>query len=297
MKSSHIPKKAPSFTYPVQLLEKISSSANDLWDDYFGGLPYCTASALRRVLVCAACTRPGRRPPCSVFSMEHPVRWIMAHPEFRTDIYSFIHSPHMLNLCYFWIHKLSSYPNVRSGIHPTALSVPPFMKKKEEKGQVHRTYEVKKEKKKKKKKRKENNLPGTQMFPSLHKLNGFTSTRHLDILWSRLHQALLIATQPVYRTYEGQGKGRDQARPRERNLFVFLSLNHLTTIYGWLSIDGVLTALSYGLGRLSFIVPTSHSIITWLDFKARWTNKQQITTLSIPDLPANKQNPQPSKCN
>ena len=155
MKSSHIPKKAPSFTYPVQLLEKISSSANDLWDDYFGGLPYCTASALRRVLVCAACTRPGRRPPCSVFSMEHPVRWIMAHPEFRTDIYSFIHSPHMLNFCYFWIHKLSSYPNVRSGIHPTALSVPPFMKKKEEKGQVHRTYEVKKEKKKKKKKRKE----------------------------------------------------------------------------------------------------------------------------------------------
>lgn len=46
MKSSHIPKKAPSFTYPVQLLEKISSSANDLWDDYFGGVAilHCLSS-------------------------------------------------------------------------------------------------------------------------------------------------------------------------------------------------------------------------------------------------------------
>lgn len=126
MKSSHIPKKKKegSVLYGVctrAVAGEISSSANDLWDDYFGGFAilHCPQEGLLRCM-----HEARRRPPCSVFSMEHPVRWIMDHghlrssscwyarlalPVFRTDIASGLpydmHSPYMFGFCYFWISQ------------------------------------------------------------------------------------------------------------------------------------------------------------------------------------------------
>ena len=149
-------------------------------------LPSCTALRRVRKAKKQRLHARGRSPSCSVFSMEHPVRWIMTveicmarYPVLRTDIAPGwscnIHSPYMFDFCYVWIHELS-YLRLYGGIHPSAIFCPLSRRRK------------KKENHQKKSKRKENNHApfqsrlGTQMFPSLHKLNGFTSRRHLDIL-------------------------------------------------------------------------------------------------------------------
>lgn len=187
MKSSHIPKKGSVLYVPVRLLEKFSSSANDLWDDYFGGgggrLPYCTA--LRRVC-CAACTRPDGvlRARDSRWSIQCGGSWIMAI-YVVVDVHGWLFRSSgqiqlqvCLTICTHHICLISVISGFTIYHHiftftveyiPLQFSSPPPRKKENEK----------------EKKRKGNNHQlrlGTQMFPSLHKLNGFTSTRHLDML-------------------------------------------------------------------------------------------------------------------
>ena len=180
--------------------------------------------------------------------MEHPVRWIMtveicmARLSGVEDRYSFrLVLQHTLTIYVWFLLCLDSRTIISSSLRWNTSQcnfLSPF-KKKEEKG---KSPPPPKKKVKEKRKRKENNHApfqsrlGTQMFLSLHKLNGFTSRRHLDILWSRLHRARawLIATEPMYSTYEGQGGGSGLAW--ERNMFVSLSLNQcvtFTTIYGY----------------------------------------------------------------
>lgn len=194
----HSAKGSISFTYPgaaVQLLEKFHLRPMTCGMITFGGdvaILHCPQEGPKGKKKQRLHAR-GRSPPCSVFSMEHPVRWIMtveicmARLSGVEDRYSFrLVLQHTLTIYVRFLLFLDSRTIISSPLrckHPTAIFCPLSRRRKKKEN-----HQKKKKKVKEKRKRKENSHApfqshlGTQMFPSLHKLNGFTSRRHLDIL-------------------------------------------------------------------------------------------------------------------